>query len=204
MLKIEKHPYNSVLVIADSQNELAETFIRFQEHYESANCNFKDKIFTLGQLKNWYSISNGGDTYHRDWKGFNFPSKVLKPFREGLFDPLTSYESELLTLLKYRNDKFYIIGAMDDSVLRHELSHAMYFTDTSYRIKINTIFNRHKKDITKISNYILNKGYHRDVLFDELQAYITDNDDEFIISNTPKNILKQVNLVYNTHKDKNK
>jgi hypothetical protein len=35
MLKIKKQPYNSVWITADSQKELGETFIRFQEYYES-------------------------------------------------------------------------------------------------------------------------------------------------------------------------
>lgn len=200
MLKIKNQPqHNAILIYSDSQEELGQTFVRFQEHYESANEEFRGKIFTLGYFKNWYSKHYGGDTYHHDWRGFNFPSSVLKPFREGLFDPLTPQEVEFLSLLKYRNDDFYIIGANDNSVLRHELAHALYYSDLSYRKKINTIFNSYKKNITEISKYILDKGYHEDVLYDELQAYITDQDDEFILEHTPKYVNTTINKLYNKH-----
>ena len=34
-LKIKKKPFNSVWICADSQEELGNTFMRFQEYYES-------------------------------------------------------------------------------------------------------------------------------------------------------------------------
>jgi hypothetical protein len=193
MLKIRNQSnYNTVIISSDSQDELGQTFIRFQEHYESCNPDFKGKIFTLGQFKSWYSSRYGSDTYHIDWMGFNFPSTVLQPFRQGLFDPLTAKEIELLSLLKYRHDNFYIVGANDGVVLKHELSHALYYNDTSYRNKINKLFQKYGKEITKIKNYILDKGYHKDVLYDELQAYILDGDDEFIIQHAPKSLILSI------------
>ena len=143
MLTVSKQPHNSVWIKADSQKELADTFIRFQEHYESPQ--FRNKIFTLGQLKNWYSIKYGADTYNKDWTGFNFPSRILEPFRQGLFDPLTKEEKRLIKLLKYRNDDFYIIGANSDSTLRHELTHALYHNNKDYRKKINQLLDSNKK-----------------------------------------------------------
>jgi hypothetical protein len=61
MLTIKKQPFNSVWIKASSQKELGNTFIRFQEHYESPNPDFRNKIFTLGQARQWYSITYGGD-----------------------------------------------------------------------------------------------------------------------------------------------
>lgn len=196
MLKIKKQPYNSVWISADSQSELATTFMRFQEHYESPNPNFKDKVFTVGQLRSWYSITYGADTYHHDWLGFNFPSTVLTPFKQGLFDPLTNEEKNLLEFFRYRHDEFYIIGAQDASVLRHELAHALYSSNSKYRNEINNYLNKNKKYLKKTREYILHKGYCEEVLNDELQAYITDNDDKEIIKNTPDKIIKTINSIY--------
>lgn len=196
MLKIKSQPFNSVWVSADSQKELSETFIRFQEYYESPNENFKGKIFTIGQVKNWYSITYGADTYSDDWVGFNFPSSVLIPFKQGLFDPLTSQEQELLNFFKYRNDLFYIIGAQNSAVLRHELAHALYSHNKKYAQRVDCLCKLHHKDLLKIKKYILDKGYHADVLNDELQAYITDNDDDFIIKNTTKLVINNFNKTY--------
>lgn len=205
MLKIKNQSqYNAVLIYADSQDELGQTFIRFQEHYESCNPDFKGKVFTLGQFKNWYSSKYGADTYHIDWMGFNFPSTVLQPFRQGLFDPLTPNEIELLNLLKYRHDNFYIIGANVDTVLKHELAHALYYNNAHYRDKINKLFETYESDILKIKNFILDKGYHEDVLYDELQAYIIDWDNEFIIQNTPKSLATEVIATHNLHHERSK
>lgn len=200
MLNCKQQPYNSVWVWADSQAELNRSFMRFTEHYESPNPDFRGKIFTVGQLKRWYSITYGADTYHIDWSGFNIPSKVLKPFIDGLFDPLTNEEQNLLDLFRYRNDNFYIIGAQNNSVLRHELAHALYSNNITYKKEIDKYILRNKKYLTKTSKYILEKGYCKEVLNDELQAYITDNDDEFIIGNTPLKIINEINSIYRKFK----
>lgn len=199
MINCIKKPYNSVWVWADSQEELGLTFMRFQEYYESANPDFRDHIFTLGQLKRWYSESYGANNYHTTWIGFNFPSKVLIPFREGLFDPLTVEEQRLLDLFKYRNDNFYIIGAQNNSTLRHELSHALYASNSKYRDEVNKFLNKNKNKLKSTSKYILDKGYCPEVLYDEIQAYITDNDDNELINNTCPSIIAGINKIYNKY-----
>lgn len=196
-LKAQKQKFSSVWISADSQEELGNTFIRFQEYYESPQ--FKGKIFTLGQLRSWYSTEYGANTYQIDWSGFNFPSTVLKPFRDGLFDPLTQEEQNLLSLFQYRHDSFYLIGAQTPEVLRHELSHALYAYSVKYKILIDQLFKKYQKEIKLITKYILDKGYDKSVINDELQAYITDNDDEYIKKHTPQNIIDQVNQLYEYH-----
>lgn len=200
MLKIKQQKYNSVWISADSQEELTITFMRFSEFYESPNPNFKNNVFTIGQLKNWYSLTYGADTYHKDWTGFNIPSSVLIPFKQGLFDPLIKEEQSFLDLFKYRHDNFYIIGAQNDSVLRHELAHALYASNIKYRNSIDTYILKHKYDLKKTSKYIIDKGYCKEVLNDELQAYITDNEDEYIIKNTPEYIIQYINTIYQRHR----
>jgi len=200
MLKLKKQPYNSVWVSADSQRELGETFIRFQEYYESNNSDFQGKIFTLGAVKHWYSVEYGADLYSDTWIGFNFPSAVLLPFKQGLFDPLTKQEIELINLLKYRNDHFYIIGAQDKSTLRHELCHAMYGYYEKYRNEIDKFISKHHNKFTKVKKYILNKGYAKTVLNDELQAYITDNDDSYILNNLDAELISGINKIYQRYK----
>ena len=200
MISCKKQPYNSVWICADSQEELGRTFIRFQEYYESPNPEFKGKIFTLGMVRQWYSIKYGADTYHHDWTGFNFPSKVLIPFKQGLFDPLTTEETELLNLFKYRNDHFYIIGAQNVETLRHELSHALYDSNIKYKTEINKYINKNKKQLEKAKKYILEKGYDQEVINDELQAYITDKDDQGIIHLINPKIISGINFIYEKYR----
>lgn len=199
MLQCKKQPYNSVWIWADSQDELGLTFMRFQEHYESMNKQFRNKIFTVGQLRNWYSETYGSNSYHTHWVGFNFPSRVLEPFKNGLFDPLTSEEHGLLNLLKYRHDNFYIIGAQTNSVLRHELSHALYASNPSYRYEIDAFLQKNSKKLSKTNKYILDKGYCKEVLNDEIQAYITDNDDNELINITCPTIIAGINKIFNKY-----
>lgn len=192
--KIKKLKYNSVLIQTDSQEELSDMFMRFQEHYE--NPKFKGQIFTIGILKRWYSETYGADTYTRDWEGFNFPSYVLKPFRDGLFDPLTDREQKLLDLLRYRDDNFYVIGANDDTVIRHELAHALFNYDKEYANKIETLYKKNIQKFKLVNKYLLDKGYHYDVLCDEIQAYVTDNDDDYIKKNLDTKLIVQINAIY--------
>lgn len=199
-LTIKKQPYNSVWISADSQKELGETFIRFQEYYESNNEQFKNKIFTIGQLKQWYSETYGYDGYAEHWSGFNLPSVALKPFRSGLFDPLTEYEQNLLDSLKYRQDDFYIIGAQNKSVLRHELSHSLYAYSDKYRNEIDAYIKKYNAGFKKIKKHILNMGYCTDVLNDEIQAYTTDLEDPFIFDNLSSNLIHGINKIYKRHK----
>ena len=199
-LKIKKQPYNSVWISADSQQELGETFIRFQEYYESNNQQFKNKIFTIGQLKQWYSETYGYDGYAEHWSGFNLPSVALKPFRSGLFDPLTIYEQNLLDSLRYRQDNFYIIGAQNKSVLRHELSHSLYAYSEKYRNEINSYIKKYNAGFKTIKKHILDMGYCTDVLNDEIQAYVTDLEDQYIFDNLSSNLIHGIIKIYKRNK----
>lgn len=200
MLKITNQKYNSVLISASSAEELADAFMRFQEYYESPF--WADKIFTIGQYKQWYSKKHGADTYRFDWRGFNFPSYVLAPFRQGLFDPLTEAESQILDFLKYRNDEFYIIGSNTDDVLGHELLHAFYHSNAEYRNKVNEVISKHKKELKKAFDHLLNLGYHKKVLNDEFQAYLLDNN---YFENNNINISHNIkSQIVRLHKDLNK
>lgn len=199
MIYCKKQPYNSVWVWADSQDELGLTFMRFQEHYESDNPLFRNNVFTQGQLKRWYSETYGSNSYHLHWVGFNFPSAVLTPFKDGLFDPLTIEEQRLLDLFKYRKDDFYIIGAQNNSTLRHELAHALYASNIKYQNEINKFLLKNKSKIKKSLKYIKDKGYCDNVLFDELQAYITDNDDNELINITCPSVIAGINQIFNKY-----
>ena len=201
MLSLKQQPHNSVWIKADSQEELGLSFMRFQEHYESLNPDFRHKVFTVGQLRAWYSSKYGADTYHKDWVGFNFPSKVLIPFKQGLFDPLTPEEQNLLEFFKYRHDNFYIIGAQDQATLRHELAHALYSTNSKYAQAVNKLCDSNKSKMKKVRQFILNKGYHLEHLNDELQAYITDKEDPFIMNNTPIDIVNKLVSLYERYKE---
>lgn len=173
---------NIVHVRFKTQKELAETLIRFQEYYESPK--FKNKIFTLGEIRQYYCNRFGSFTYFEDTAGFNFPSSSLKPFYSGLFDPLTKGEQKFLDTFKNRPDNFYIIGTYTEEAdyetecINHELAHALYHTNPKYKKDVekalkSTNTDRMFKGLTKI-------GYHLDVCLDEAHAYLATGVDVLV------------------------
>jgi hypothetical protein len=166
------------LLTFDTLKELASTFLRFQEHYESPE--FRGKIFSLDEYKKWYIANSergqkiGKFTYYSDWAGFNVPSYVFSPFNEGKFDPLSRKEKQLLGILKNEPEPFYTIGIFrqDKSPdhLQHELAHGLFYTNKEYRETITDILQDF--DLTKMKDKLRSiGGYHEDVLDDECHAY---------------------------------
>ncbi len=157
-----------------TQEEVASTFLRFQEHYESPE--FRGKIFTLDEYKAWYIRTMGGFTYYQDWAGFNFPSRVLEPFYEGKFDPLTEKEKSLLELFRpYRGTRFYIIATFDGAgelgTVHHETAHAFYYMNDAYHREVDEVLAT--LDQGPIHDWFRRSaGYHESVFQDETHAYL--------------------------------
>lgn len=183
MLKADKITDQIMLVSTDTQEALGLMFLRFQEYYESPE--WRGKIFTLGQFRAWYSSYAGQNSYQKDWTGFNIPSYVLVPFIQGLFDPLTPAEQEFLELFRYRQDRFYIIGAQagDPETLDHEICHGLYYTNDKYRSAVDRVLEEDRQILLPVRRAIKDMMYHPEVIDDEVHAYtsVGTNDLEGVI-----------------------
>lgn len=161
-------------VLFKTQYRLAATLMRFQEYYDSSK--FKGKIFSAEEFMDWYAEENGKFTYFDDWTGFNLPSKALRPFYDGWFDPLTYKEKALLNLFKSLRGKFYVIGTIEKSknfaeLLRHEFVHGLFYTVPRYRRDVrDCLLSRDISDFIK-SLADMKTGYHHAVFLDEINAY---------------------------------
>lgn len=163
-----------------SQEKLASTFLRFQEHFESPS--FKGKIFSLEDFKYWYTKNslNGKKTkqftYYSDWSGFNIPSETLIPFQDGLFDPLSDEEIEFLKLFESKKRPFYIIGTFgnEKKSLNHEIAHALFYTNEKYRQKALAVIHEIPDEFKELFVKDLESfgAYHYSVYLDEMQAYL--------------------------------
>lgn len=172
-MNIKKITNNIILIDFKTQKDLTQTFLRFQEYYESPK--FKNKIFTIGQFKNWYAQEYGAFTYDSDWAGMNIPSYVLEPFYKGLFDPLTKKEKKFLNLFKERTDNFYIIGTYNKGkdTLDHEVCHGLFYTIPKYK---NEVLKELKKyNLNDLKKWLLKIGYCKEVIDDECHAYISSD-----------------------------
>jgi hypothetical protein len=154
-----------------TQYEMAATFLRVQEHYESSQ--FSGRIFSLEQFMDWYAARFGRFTYYEDWSGFNVPSTALQPFFEGKFDPMLEKEKRLLRLFRRQRAPFYVIGVAGKASKRevfHELAHALFFTDAAYRQAVRAAI--HGYDTSALKRQLSRLGYARHVLVDEVHAYL--------------------------------
>jgi len=154
-----------------TQYELAATFLRVQEHYESPR--FHGRVFSLEQYMDWYAARYDNFTYYQDWSGFNVPSTAFQPFYDGKFDPLSEKEKRLLRLFKNLHQRFYVIGIYDSGAedsLNHELAHALFFTDAAYRQAVRKAMSGH--DTSALEKQLAKTGYAKHVIPDEVQAYL--------------------------------
>lgn len=194
-----------VRIRATSQHELSETFLRFQEHYESPE--WRGKIFTVGQFRAWYSREHGANTYERDWSGYNIPSYVLEPFVRGLFDPLTPAENALVNLFRFRDGRFYIIGSQDDDTLDHEECHALYYVSEAYRAAVDAVLGRHAAELAPVERCVRRMMYHPSVVPDEVHAYVSEGDEDWFLENRlefPKRVHAKLRALKAAHMKRTK
>lgn len=163
---------NIILLEFTNQKHMAESFLRFQEFYESPK--FRAKVFTHEEFINWYSVAygNGEFTYCTDWNGFNFPSWIIKAFEHGLFNPLTDKEKAILKAVKDIPEPFYVIGALkeDKLTLTHEVAHGLFYSRPSYKAIVLDVLNNY--NMKPLKKYLKSIGYCNEVLDDECQAFL--------------------------------
>lgn len=179
-MKVKQISPNVYHVTTKKAVDLAQIFMRFQEHYESPK--FQGKIFSVREYKDWYRTTRDHKrfSYNTDWSGFNIPSSVLTPFLEGKFNPLTKKEKSLLKCLSgaiKSGENFYVIGTSKEKerVITHELGHALFFTNKTYAQKATDLIK--KSDTKKFNKWLKDLGYAKSVWVDEICAYATHNPD---------------------------
>jgi len=126
---------------------------------------FSGRIFSLEQYMDWYAARYGDFTYYQDWEGFNVPSTALRPFYEGKFDPLSEKEKRLLRLFENLRKRFYIIGIHEGGAknsLTHELAHALFFMDASYRRAVHAAMRGF--DTSALTKQLAEAGYAKHVI----------------------------------------
>lgn len=191
------------LIESNSRQDLAQMFMRFQEHYESPE--FKGKTFSIDEFAHWYAKKYGAFTYACDWYGFNLPATVLAPFRQGNFDPLTAKEQKLLQICEKASDSSYIIGATPNAeyfkeTVKHEFIHGAFHVNHFYcdEVKACLLNNR----VGEVAVGLKKMGYHKDVFADETNAYVLvepETIQEHISVSNTKRLRKELDKVFQKH-----
>jgi hypothetical protein len=194
------------LVTIDDPYDLAMTFCRVQEFYESALPQIKGKKFSMTKFQRLYAkkYGDGVFTYPRDWAGFNVPSKAIWDLYNYYNDLDINYYDKLITDIDdYIQDKlepeeeYYLIGAAsnDKETIRHEVTHGFYYLNKDYRNKVNFLIKKiNKKLFSKIKNFLNSVGYCNSVILDEINAYFS-TDSEFITDHVKMNAKEKENFV---------
>jgi hypothetical protein len=165
---------NIFLLQMTSQNDLANTFARCQAFYEWDA--FKGKKFNLQEYFDWYKVNHPDlNSYQEEFYGFNVPSNVIADCYK-INDERNEYDKFLLNVISnIKNKQYYLIGALkgDKTTLNHELAHAFFWEDESYRNDmtelVNSLYN--KKELFDILSK--ERGYGKNVLIDEAQAFLS-------------------------------
>jgi len=175
------------LFLFEEMYDLCMHFLRYQEFYESPE--FGGKSFTIIEFMEWYSKAFGGGsfTYSKDWAGFNIPSNVIWQVHTKIIPDRNKYDIAMLDAYNKisanthliencaKHDDFYILGAYKDDikVLGHELAHGLYATDAKYHTEMSALYKALPTNIVNsIFDYLIKIGYNKQVLADELQAYM--------------------------------
>ncbi len=187
-MKVKEIYPNLFLFTYPNQYELASTFIRLQEFYESPYKQIRNKYFTLEKFMDLYAKDQKKNkfTYFEDWSGYNIPGDIVLKFLELFQNDLTKKERKLLNrfLKTGVHQKFYIIGTIkgDKNTIKHEIAHGLYYLNKDYNKEMSQLIKEMPKSLRSTAEkYLMNLGYCKAVLKDELQAYFATGLDRGMI-----------------------
>lgn len=172
-------------------------FWKYQEFYESPNPKFRNNVINLSDYMDWYvkKFKKKSFTYAADYTGFNIPSEsIRKCLSKHKWEPQTRYDEMMDNLFLYlqhsmgvdENHKwkpFYLIGvAGKGSALDHEIAHGMYSTNSEYKIAMDAVIrDLPRKNYQDLRKVLAKSNYAREVLDDEIQAYLSTGLSKFLL-----------------------
>lgn len=177
--------YNNISIVqVPDQYSLGMLFLRYQEFYESPNKKFNNQPFTILEFMNWYrkEMDDVSFTYPEDYIGYNIPLNTIKRCHGTIpYGDLNEYDKLMYLILSHCHDNhnLYVIGVPNylatkaDSTFRHEVAHALWFTNPIYKGEmidlINSLTDNQYKRVTQVLKEQMYSSEHYD---DEIQAYL--------------------------------
>lgn len=169
--------------VIEDMYDLTMTFCRVQEFYESPFKNIRGKKFKLLDFMAQYSRNRGCFSYPVEWGGFNVPGKVVERLYELGIDDYNDYDrtiDEIRNKIKQETKSNYYLIASDGNgqTIDHELCHGLFYLDRKYKKSALEILKKLNKSVyRKAEKALLEHGYCKAVIPDELQAYFTTGHD---------------------------
>jgi len=166
---------NVLFLEFSNRKDLTTTMFRVQEYYESNNKKIRNKIFTTEDFIEEYTDARGNIDYFSFWEGFNVPGNIINNFFKSfeLTKREINFKKTIEKFLDRKKDYYVIATDGDNTTLKHELAHALYYLNEEYREKVQKIIksipaSEHKKLINNLNKLQYNDSVH----IDEIQAYL--------------------------------
>ena len=166
---------NVLFLQFSNRKDLTTTMFRVQEYYESNNKKIRNKIFTTEDFIEEYTDARGNIDYFSFWEGFNVPGNIINNFFKSfeLTKREINFKKTIEKFLDRKKDYYVIATDGDNTTLKHELAHALYYLNEEYREKVQKIIksipaSEHKKLINNLNKLQYNDSVH----IDEIQAYL--------------------------------
>ena len=187
--KIKEVFPNVFAVVVKNDYQRGMLFCKVQEFYECSNKKFINKRFSIWEFQQWYAKKNKGVfSYPSDYEGFNVPLEIAVKFQRinAIETPYDKKIKEITDTISSTRKKAYIIGvkSLRSRVFKHELCHALYFLNKDYKKDADKITNSlNKKEYKRFVANLKKLGYNKNVIKDEIQAYMATDVDERVLKN---------------------
>jgi hypothetical protein len=188
-----KEIYKGIFIVTiQDEYDLAMTFCRLQEFYESPFKQIRKNTFSMDEFQRMYAkkFGDGVFSYPMDWAGFNVPGDIVDEFMSVTFpDWGNNYDCIMNNIYwtiteeyeTYNETRpYYLIGAgpKDKHTINHEICHALYYLDKNYKFRVNYVLAELNASLLEhFKSFLLVKGYSKNVLMDEINAYICFDED---------------------------
>ena len=198
-----------IYLVFKEQVEMNRAMIRFSEYQE--NPHWRNKVFTLGQIRQWYTVNSKSFCYYTDWSGYNIYPKAIKPFLDGLFDPLTSGEMLVLEIVKgHQRQSCPCVIAVSrddkdlDETFDHELCHTIFYINPEYRDLVTKELESYEKHLYEFKDQLTEWFYNETTHLDEINAYVATTKDRKWMEenglNVPVKLEKRLKSLFNKYK----
>lgn len=187
-----------------SEAHMSLMFMRIQDYTEGMK-NARGMILREGDHLIQYLNKHKSIYYTAGWAGFNIRGDMLNEILDKWEDSTlwNDYEDELtiqaLILRNLYGSNYFIIAWTkgDKASKKHEICHARYYLDHTYRSIVNDILSRQnvtkaKKRLKKMGYNVSNTDLGRWILLDEINAYaMCDGKSEIVnLGLKPKTVKK--------------
>ena len=185
------------------QKDLALTFFRIQEYYESDNDEIRGIPFSLETFLEQHIDKEGYLDYFNFWDGFNLPGHIIDEWEFKIGSNKTAREMDFIKIIRENLDtskKYYVIGAIskDKLTIKHEIAHALYFMNEEYRNSADEItkrFEKNKSQYKKVVKYLKSLNYSDIVMQDEVQAYMATQSKSSLVEDFDVDLLKCLDFI---------